>query len=73
MNKFRDIWEQREIKTLEADRDQKIKTTEEDKLWLAENAERIKDDEEKHADTTLKELEEDQQPEDDDHKTLMQN
>lgn len=60
MNKFRDIWEQREIKTLEADRDQKIKTTEEDKLWLAENAERIKDDEEKHADTTLKELEEDQ-------------
>ena len=73
MNKFRDIWEQREIKTLEADRDQKIKTTEEDKLWLAENADIIKDDEEKHADTTLKELEEDQQTEDDDHKTLMQN
>lgn len=60
MTKFREIWEQREVKTLEADRDQKIKTQEEDKVWLAENQERIKDEEEKFADTTLKELEEDQ-------------
>ena len=59
VTKFREIWEQREVKTLEADRDQKIKTQEEDKVWLAENQERIKDEEEKFADTTLKELEED--------------
>lgn len=59
VNKFREIWEQREVKTLETDRDQKIKTQEEDKVWLAENQERIKDEEEKFADTTLKELEED--------------
>ena len=59
VTKFREIWEQREVKTLETDRDQKIKTQEEDKVWLAENQERIKDEEEKFADTTLKELEED--------------
>ena len=59
MTKFREIWQQRELKTLETDRDQKIKTQEEDKVWLAENLERIKDEEEKFADTTLKELEED--------------
>ena len=73
VNKFREIWEQREIKTLEQDRNQKIKTSDEDKIWIAENAERIKDEEEKFAEVCVKELDEDNQPEDDDHKSLILN
>lgn len=73
VDKLREIWEERENKILAEDRDQRIKTTDQDKLWIAENLEPLKDEEEKDAEQMIKELEEDQQPTDDEHKNLMMN
>lgn len=58
---------------LEKDRDDRLKTSEADKAWLADNAEGLAGEEDQHAEAQLQELGEEQQPEDDDHKTLMMN
>lgn len=56
---------------LAADRDRSMAKSEEDKAWIAENLEKLKDDEDKQAEEQLKELEESSPPEDDEHKQLI--
>ena len=73
VEKYRNTWEQRENSMLEKDRDDRLKVLEADKQWQAENAEALATEEEQHVEEQLKELDEQHQPEDDDHKTLMMN
>jgi len=73
VEKYKSTWETRESEMLSVDRDERVAASKDDVAWLAENAEPLKDEEEKYVEEQEKLLEEEGQPEDDDHKNLMQN
>ena len=77
LEKYRGIWEEREKAMLTADRDSRMKTTSEDKIWASENAEPLKDEEDKYVEGKIREMEEaEEQPlqiEDDEHRNLLSN
>jgi len=73
VEKYKSTWETRESEMLSLDRDERVQTSIDDKNWLVDNADGLKDEDEKYVEEQEKLLEEEGHPEDDDHKNLMQN
>jgi len=65
---FKESWEQFENDKLKADRDSRLKTEKDDKEWIAEHLEGLKEEEEKYVDEKLAEYDE---FDDDDQKNLL--
>jgi len=68
---FKDTWTKFEQDKLTIDRDQRMLINTTDKEWIADNIDRIKDEEEKFVDDKILEIED--QIVDDDHRTLCGN
>jgi hypothetical protein len=68
---FKDAWEKFETDKLTGDRDQRMVIGTTDKEWVAENFDKVKDEEEKYVDDKILEIEADIA--DDDHRALCGN